>query len=1171
MAELLSFPKSTPDAQPRLEALDTTHSFLVEAPAGSGKTGLLIQRYLKLLAAEDITDPAQVLAITFTRKATGELRERVLLHLNAAARGTPAANDFDHATRALASAVLTRDAALGWGLLDQPARLNLRTIDSVCVDIARALPVLSGSAGTLAPSEDAKPLHAEAARRTVMFLGGEDAGLSQAIEQMLLHRDGSLTDLESLIANMLATREQWLGMLPSGTFDDATLDREVLPRMEHLLDQVICRSLTHLGQLMPPDLQHRFARLAARLGNHPPHASVAESPIAICRELTAAPGQAAVDLAYWSALAYLAVTPSSQTWRKSLQANHLKFELPKKEKPELADIIAECAEIPGLLEALCDLSNLPPAQYPPEQWRVARHLIRILAQALTELQQVFAARGQCDFSEIALVARRALRNDADGQDLARATGLRFRHLLVDEMQDTSTGQYELIELLTRTWHDGQTVFLVGDPKQSIYRFRQARVERFLATMRTGRLGSGIPRVEVLRLGANFRSRPGLVRHFNEDFSQIFQGSPASGPAPPTHPEAVHYQPAHAVREDARTNDRQWHPTRLPHDSDPAARQTQADQDAAEMVEIIREWRARPLPSGRTKAWTIAILARSRPHFAPVVAALKLAGIPFRAVEIDPLGERQEILDLLALTRALLHAADRTAWLALLRTPWCGLTLADLHTVAAGDETLWSERTLLDAIATRGEELSPDGIERLTPFWTIMTRALAQRGQLPLSAWVAQTWLAFGSPAYATPEELSNIERYFALLDEIAAASAAAMGTIDLPTLERRLEDLYAVPLSDTNAIDLMTIHGAKGLEWDVVLVPALERKSGSNGGRLLDWLEMETEEDGAAAGIFAPIKSKGGDSHQLNQWIRSVEGAREAAERKRLFYVVATRAREELHLFAAPVEKKDGGISLQAGSLLQAAWSAAEPVFATAQPGQLITMPAPAVLESLAAAPAPRIIQRLPLPLQPPIPSEASEPSVPARPEGSFAARIFGNAMHAFLEQLAHRLAAGLPARALLAEIATWQPRIAAVLRAGGIGPAELDRFTGQVLTGLRNTLNDAEGLWLLQPHPGAESETAFTTLNPAGDVQTLRLDRTFLAGAAPTDPGSDYRWIVDFKTSSHSPQGLDAWLETQRQSYAPQLERYAAAFAESKPVRLALFYPILPKLLWWPLTSSTG
>src|SRR6202046_4868683 len=123
-----------PDWRERERALDVEQSWIVEAPAGSGKTGLLIQRYLKLLADESVEMPEQVLAITFTVKATNEMRERVMVQLQRASESNAPTRDseFNRETHRFAQAVLDRDALLGWGLLDNPPRLRIRTIDSVC-------------------------------------------------------------------------------------------------------------------------------------------------------------------------------------------------------------------------------------------------------------------------------------------------------------------------------------------------------------------------------------------------------------------------------------------------------------------------------------------------------------------------------------------------------------------------------------------------------------------------------------------------------------------------------------------------------------------------------------------------------------------------------------------------------------------------------------------------------------------------------------------------------------------------------------------------------------------------------------------------------------------------------------------------------------------------------
>ncbi len=180
----------------------------------------------------------------------------------------------------------------------------------------------------------------------------------------------------------------------------------------------------------------------------------------------------------------------------------------------------ELREHDRVLEEIKRMNLLPPAVYPEEQWKVAKALFRVLSRALVELQLVFARRGECDFAELGLVARAALRQEGAVDELNAALGMRLQHLLVDEMQDTSTSQYELLELLTQEW-DGQsqTVFLVGDPKQSIYLFRQARVERFVRMMKTQMLGD-LP-LGTLRLTANFRSQRELVDAFNADFSVLF--------------------------------------------------------------------------------------------------------------------------------------------------------------------------------------------------------------------------------------------------------------------------------------------------------------------------------------------------------------------------------------------------------------------------------------------------------------------------------------------------------------------------------------------------------------------------------------------------------------------------------------------------------------------------
>ena len=1147
---LVSSPVSSsiPDATARETALDITQSFLVEAPAGSGKTGLLIQRFLKLLASNSITNPAQVLAITFTRKATSEMLDRVLAQLASAATGAEPANSFDRGTRALASAVLARDAQLGWNLLDNPNLLNIRTIDSISSEIASALPVLSGSGGPLKPSEDEDRLHALASRRTVMLLGGSNDPLNAALQILLLHRDGNLANCEALIASMLKTRDQWGELIPlsRSELDDRFLDDVIQPRLDRALERAICRGLTKLSTAIPQPVLHELCELAAEMGHAEGYAGN-PSPIALCAGKSMPSEEKAAHLEHWRALIDLLLTKEGgYRAPRGISKRNVKFDVQRQHKKKLVEIIGAIREDEDLREILCSVRTFPPAEYPREQWLVTKALFHVLSRALAELQLVFAERGQCDFAEVGLLARTALRSDSALDDLAESNGHGLQHLLVDEMQDTSSAQYEFLQLLTRRW-DGysQTVFLVGDPKQSIYLFRQARVERFARTLADSQLGD-LP-LTVLRLTANFRSRPALVQAFNDDFSLIFPTQPD-----PSQPESVAYQPASAVR--TGSGKRVWHTATVP-TLDPPAKREARMQQAERLRAVVEE-----CSTNYSNRRTIAVLVRNRSHLLQVVAAFKQEpAIPYRAVEIESLAERPEILDLLALTRALLHPADRTAWLALLRSPACGLSLADLHRLAAGE----SEATLLELMNLHGQELSDDGIARLQPFWQVISDALKQRGRLTTSQWVSRTWHAFGYPETCTAEELANAETYFRLLDQFDPGES-----FDLARLQEKMTKLYAAPSVSPDAVDLITMHKAKGLEWDVVLVPALERVGRNSSGRLLSWIESNAEDmndEEIAAGILAPIAGKGQATQDLTRWMNSVEASREAAERKRFFYVACTRAREELHLFAAPERRKDGTVSTHSKSLLHAAWPAAERWFAA--PEAVLQMPKPQILERLAAnAPALRYISRIPERPQPAPAAAEPEPSsrLFERPEGGFAARAFGNAMHAFLEIAAKRIADGTTFDALLLEVPQWQPRVTAVLRAAGLAPAEIARLAANVLRGLTKTLEDPEGRWVLAAHPRGASESSLASLEMA-----VRLDRSFGAGAKPLAPGTDHLWIVDYKTATHGPDGLEEFLAGEKMKYAGQLETYARAIA-ADGARVGLYYPMIPRLVWWHIDDKT-
>ena len=1285
LSKLLHLPSPPSDAPERAAALDTRCSCIVEAPAGSGKTGLLVARYLKLLGDPSVELPEEVLAITFTRKATAELRERVLEQLGRAAAhlesGLPTdaepLSPFELETLALAQAALVRDRRLGWDLRHRPSRLNIRSIDSVCSQIANALPILSGTGGPRQPLEDAEPLYRQAARRTLLQLGNTHSPAGQrldaALRTLLLHRDGNLADCEALIADMLGTREQWGELAPilsasaSSSKQDTALEAEIRRSLERSLENVIRSALSRALHALPAVTLQKLTALAARLAQYD-GLDGAPSPIALCADRLQPPTATVADLDHWVALIWV-LLKSDGNWRKRYWAMDLRFEIPKADAPPLKEIVDDLQthQPPGgnLREILAAIPRLPPATYPDEQWEVIRALFQVLRRALAELRLLFAERNACDFTEFALSARAALRagilpeaSAADPEataadaanDLAIWAGARLRHILVDEMQDTSSGQYELLSLLTHSW-DGhtQTLFLVGDPKQSIYLFRQARVERFLRITQEQRLGE--LELRPLALTANFRSQAKLVSGFNAIFDQIFPRPvpPSAGgsPLPLGDSVDVPFVEAQATQPASDSAGVVWHPSlRETTHPDGNFRAEIAAREAREIRSIIEQRQAMPLPAHRAhKPWSIAVLGRTRRHLEAVIEEFKQdrgsGPLPYRAIDLDPLDELPEVLDALALTRALLHPADRAAWLAVLHAPWCGLGLADLLRLT-GDNALPAsaaaarieprEQTIAERVRANRHALSPAGQMLLDRVWPTLEAALAARGRTSVATHVERTWRSLGGDLALPAARRGNVRRYLDLLLEIESEGER----VDLNLLKSRLANLYAEPAPPTTEdgrlqVELLTIHKAKGLEWDLVLIPQLDRGSRKNGSVLLNWLEFDQTShliDGSdpsgqppATVVLAPIDEKGSEHGRLGAWLTGVQSRRQAAEIKRIFYVAATRAREELHLFAtASITSKGDLAQPRNDSLLKTCWPAVRPHFEQLlseradQTGeselQIAASGTPTTddeeLPTPAPAPQPATIERLPLSFDPSARFRSAEerrllyPSASAlrhtaafhRPEGSFAARAFGNVVHRYLQRLAQLLQqrASTPENsadllseptgtlrddlldALAAEIPSWRPALAASLRGEGLSSTLAQRESARAERALTLALQDPVGRWILSPHPSAASEQ--TLKLAASEVQALRLDRTFLAAAEPNADGSESIWIVDFKTTEQGNLS-DADFEAEETAkYKGQMEAYAALRRTlpdgDRPIQLGLYYPLIPRLLHWPAAPSS-
>ena len=242
------------DHHQRQQALDPNQSFAVSAPAGSGKTELLTQRVLKLLAQVD--KPEEILCLTFTRKAAGEMTQRIIAALQLAREDIPPEQPHAYQTWQLAREALQQDAKKNWQLLQSPNRLRIQTIDGFCRNLAQQLSLESGLNTTSEPLDQPAPHYREAASEFLLNQLNRNGYLGDAVGTLLQHLDNNLNKLEQLLIGLLEKREQWLQHLISA--------RDARPYLEQFLQQTIQETLETLAAQLQPVASDLGEALAAR-------------------------------------------------------------------------------------------------------------------------------------------------------------------------------------------------------------------------------------------------------------------------------------------------------------------------------------------------------------------------------------------------------------------------------------------------------------------------------------------------------------------------------------------------------------------------------------------------------------------------------------------------------------------------------------------------------------------------------------------------------------------------------------------------------------------------------------------------------------------------------------------------------------------------------------------
>ena len=1114
------------DEEARAAALDVTRSFIVQAPAGSGKTELLIQRYLKLLAIVEC--PEEILAITFTRKAAAEMQVRVLDALKKAMLEQQAAESHERVTARAAAAVLQRDSELGWHLVSNPRRMRIQTLDSLNASIARTQPLTTtggASGNAIIADAEMRALYRNAAALTLDQLA-ESGDMHAATMQVLLHVDINTKLYVAYLARMLATRDQWLPFVGSGLVNEEEIN-ELRRRFERSLEFVVVQHLERTRAAVPAGVTPELTSLACYASSKLREIGQTDHPVAVFSDNGDLPCTNPAALPEWLGIAELLLTRQGE-WRKRVNKNQGFPPGDGGQKDALHELLQSLNDDDLCRKLIHEVRSLPHVAYSDEQWSVLLALFRLLPLAVTELKRLFSERSVADYVEVALSAGSALGTAEDPGDVALLMDYQVRHLLVDEMQDTSSAQYRMIEALTGGWAegDGRTLYCVGDPMQSIYRFRNAEVGQFLLAKNTG---IGDVRLTTLTLRRNFRSGANLVDWFNKVFPLVLPGHDDAQMS------AVSYSSAVSVPKYKGRGECVVYPV--------------FGSDAADEADVGLEIIRKTLDANGTD--DMAVLVRSRTHLPALLYRLRKAGIEYRAVEIDRLTDLPEIIDVLALTRAIVHLGDRLAWLAVLRSPWVGLDWTDLHLLVRNDVrcTVWerlNDGSVIETLSTFGQTAIANIHSKLsTIVSSFRVESLRDR--------IERAWLDLGGPAILNDvHAIENVYRYLDVIERIEVAGSLP----DVAELEAVL-DMEHVSTTANARLQVMTMHRAKGLQFDHVLLSGLGRVPRPREQALMSWFDIP-DEHGRPQKIISPVGPRAElNKDPLHAYIGKVETEKDRNELGRLLYVACTRARKSLHLLGN-AKLVNTGIKPDPRSLLHLLWPVAAEQFdnefdpdahgSAGEKTEAWLMPELRRLEPSWQTPD---ATALPVAFAAVKDVDASSP-VEFYWVGA-AARLAGTLVHRWLQMAADgRLDLGTDsgiARQQAGE--RW-------LREAGVSPESIAAIIQRVDKALQRVNDDEKGRWLLEGE--GHTELALSGIIN-GRMESVVLDRVRIDEAGT-------HWIVDYKTSTHEGGNLANFLGAEMDRYKPQLTKYAEIYRNysGADVRCALYFPLLQEFVEVPL-----
>jgi ATP-dependent helicase/nuclease subunit A len=893
-------PLEARDAEARRLAVDPRRNVALEASAGTGKTQVLVDRYLALLS--DGVAPRNILAITFTRKAAAEMRQRILQEL----------------TRREREQAIPQ--ALGKAIRESLTDISISTIDAFCLALLREFPLEADidPGFELADETETPRLVSEALERTMRI---SRALAIERPEIALLFTELGEFQLRHGLTRLLDRRLVAAGALARFLrgAEESTIERSV----HRLLGRLRAAFATIPGGLdallSTGPRTHEFGLLVDEVrqlvGDPPPTPATLQALLERVRD-------------------YL-LTQSGEPRKRLAGCRKADFRSTYDYDRHLAFVQALGPHVvQALYEYRRDLNHV-----------LVRAVRQLFTIATEEYQRTLRSHGVLDFSEV-LQKTVELLGQMDEFSRSRfKLEARYQHVLVDEFQDTSRAQWELVERLVRSWAAGvgvgdrePTIFVVGDRKQSIYGFRDAEIAvldaaaDYIQALRPG----GQVRTAITR---SFRAVRPLLHFVNDLFAAIEKL--------PDRTDAFRY-----------SDDDVFPLTDVTEATDAlgvVAAASDTQQAAAVADEITRLLSCgeavRDRETGirrRARPGDIAVLFRAREGHRLFEDALAQRNVPFYVYKGLGFFDADEIKDVLALMSFLARPQVELHAAAFLRSRFIKLSDEALKLLAPH----FSLALSAEGLPERFEELPADDRECLAlarqavPGWLALVDRLPPAELLDRVLAESAYAIEMSGPTYRQARE--NLKKARGLVRRIQNRGYSTLGRIvdHFAELVSGGDESNAI-IDAIDAVNLMTVHAAKGLEFPIVFLVHVQRSSGGSPDPIRVWPAPFGQED-----IREPSVSIGAHESEGDRDLDS----REAEEGKRLLYVALTRARDRVYLSATL--NADGAFVPGKGGLgkaLPQSFAALFPIAASAS-GQIMWSGATGAHVLRVLQPAPQIV-----------------------------------------------------------------------------------------------------------------------------------------------------------------------------------------------------------------------